>query len=190
MQRYSTLIIKYLKQEQEPKFYIEFLEVYAYYFNRILLAVAVNDQQLISYNIRSMLEQLMKFIYSTQYSLPIKTIRDTSFRHLKEDLMNSSIKHETVDKIVSYYGAYSKMIHDKDSTNINIEYLEDVISSKHKELIKLPDILKNILDIFYEIMEQAVDIDKKILATGEKIMLRHNLNQKRLAKINKYLFYV
>lgn len=177
-----TEIFKNYINECELECYIEFLENYKNKYNKLLLYLGINDYESVTYCIRSLIENLLKFIYSI-YIIELKeNIEMFSYRNIKDELIEFSkngleINMELISKLFSIYGEYSKVIHGKENTKVSIEYIVDIIENKNDKLNNIDQILLKIINIYEDIMIDILKIE--YLSTSDLINLKKMLSKKR-----------
>lgn len=168
-----------------------FLSRYLYFFNKLLLQVPTNDIDSINYYIRSISENLLKFIYAINSDKEFKYINTISFRHLNEELKplvcRSNYKVE-VDLLFDIYGKNSNLLHKKTSTEKQcLNYIENIITenvidikSLDKKLIQIINIYEKVVSNHFEFKQKDMDSKscislKRILTTSRYKVLVNNL---------------
>lgn len=177
----TDIYLKYSKINAERN--ILFLNRYKWWLNKILLYLPLNDGIGINAAIRYSIEQLLKFFYSICFKLSIEKINQTSYRHIKEDLKlrNSSIrvKNESLECLYTYYAKYSNDVHDKNTNNREIGFLETIIKSDSKFINQVHIDLINITKQFDAIMIYLFNITANNLSLAETHQLQRVLRAKQ-----------
>lgn len=185
-----TEIFKNCIGECEIECYLDFLEDYKNQFNKILLYIGINDYNSVTYCIRSLIENLLKFIYSIYIVESKENISKLSFRNIKDDLnefyqSGLEINLELIMKLCDIYGKYSNVIHGKSSNQASIQYIVEIIEKENKQLNDIDKILLNIVDIYEDIMSEILCIE--YLSTNDLLTLRKSISSNRFNKLKKRL---
>lgn len=186
----TNIFQKYILKNNPTNMHYEllFLKRYQIQFNKILLYMPLNEYSGISFCVRSMLEYLLKFIYSIYINKSKDIINRCSFRHMKEDLNKLELdlekEKEKLNILFNYYGKYSNLIHDKENEyNYDMEYMEGIITNNSLDLEALNVDLINILNIYETLISYIFEINNDTLALAEKIVLKNTIKIKRYNKI-------
>lgn len=168
---------------------IEFLVYYRRNFNKLLVTYPLNEAQAIYSNIRLITESLLKFLYSINSTQDVETIKKTKFRTLKEELMKTSLDQNALNTLFSLYGRYSNYIHDKeDADTEELDFIENVITTKNKYLTGIVDELITLLNSYYILICSAFRITQSQFSSSENLRLIHNLSTKRYKKFSESLY--
>lgn len=166
---------------------ILFLHRYKWGLNKILLYLPVNDGIGINGCIRYSIEQLLKFIYSICFNYSIDKINKTSYRHIKDDLKTRTstirIKTENLECLYVYYAKYSNDVHDKNTSNQEIDFLEMILKSDSKFINQVHADLINITKQFDTIMIYLFNIRTNNLSLAETHQLQRILSAKQYSKL-------
>ena len=162
---------------------LEFLELFKRNFEKLLITVPLNDPQVIYYNIRIIIENFIKFLYSTFNDLENDVIKRTRYRLIKEDLLSRDVDHESLNVFLSYYANYSNYIHDKSECYINeMYYVESIITSKTYDFNFFVEALTKMLNSYYKLICSKFNINENSLSTSDRLRLQSNLTSKRYKK--------
>jgi hypothetical protein len=186
----SEIIEKYLKHNYEGKrnFHIEFLINYKNNFNRLLLTVPLNDSQIIYFNMRAIIENLLKFLYSVDNKIDVQKVRKTSYRHIKEHLLKTNMCLKSLNTLFSYYAKYSNFVHDqKELYEKEIIYIEKILQNKTNYLLSLSENLLKIINCYYSLIFKTFNITQRMFSSSENLRLMKNLTPKRYNKLLSYI---
>lgn len=177
-----TEIFKNYFNEYGIECYMDFLDIYKNKYNKILLYLGINDYDSVTYCIRSLIENLLKFIYSIYIIESKENIEKLSYRNMKNELIEFSqngleIKLDVINKLFSIYGEYSNAIHGKKNNKVSLEYIIDIIENENENLSNIEIVLLDILNIYEDIMINILSIE--YLSTSDLITLKKSLSKKR-----------
>lgn len=169
--------------------HISFLKQYRLQFNKLLIYIALNEETGINFCIRSTIEYLLKFIYSLYFDNTVDNINKISFRNIKDDFKDFydtklNINENELKKLLTYYGKYSNSIHGKEDDDGSLEYMGEIIKSKHYDFNKLDETLQQILDSYEIIMKEIFDFDEYPIASTELFRIKNSVSNKRFRKIS------
>lgn len=173
----------YLNQEK-----MIFLKRYKMQLNKLLIYIPLNDSIGINGCIRYCIEQLIKFLYAVYIDESVERINNTKYRILKDGLSklenNVEVEKEILDKLFSYYGAYSNEIHDK-RTDLRDElvYLKDLIVGENTYIKEVNKDIRNIITIYEDIMIRIFSIKENNLASFERMQLPNIVGKNRTRKL-------
>jgi hypothetical protein len=166
---------------------ILFLQRYKWGLNKILIYLPVNDGIGINGCMRYSIEQLLKFLYSICFNYSADKINKTSYRHIKDDLKlrNNSIrvKNENLEYIYTYYAKYSNDVHDKNTNNQGIGFLETILKNDSKFINQVHTDLINLTKQFDAIMIYLFNITLNNLSLAETHQLQRILSAKQYSKL-------
>lgn len=181
-----TEIFKVHLEKNNVECYLGFYEKYEEQFKRILLYIGINDYNSVAFCIRSLIENLLRFIYSMYIRDSEKNISNISFRNMKEQLSEFNkfgleMNIDNIMKLCSIYARYSNDIHGKTKLKSSVEYIEGIIQEENIELRNIDSELTNILNIYEELFIEILEI--KNLSTNELISLKKSLSNNRFKKL-------
>lgn len=165
-----------------------FLLGFRHNFNKLLLTVPLNDENIISYNLRVTVEILLKTIIflSSEYSL--QDTNNMTFREI-EDFFNrenhswSPEEKQQIGELKKIYGENSKILHIKDIQNIEYtEYLEEIITNKTDYMDRIINQIKHFKRSLENVLINLLEIDKNKFSSYERSNLQENLGEKWFKK--------
>ncbi|WP_085829411.1 hypothetical protein [Clostridium massiliodielmoense] len=149
------------------------LDLYRNKLTKILLYIGLNDIDSINYCIRSSVEYLLKFLFCIQNKLDIYSANNTSYRYLSESLKDVSKElyvnmKEDIIPLLGIYGNFSNKLHGKNiNKNNEIQYLEDILTTKSIDYVKLLNSIIIIIDTYETILVKMLKLNIKNLSSNE-----------------------
>ncbi|MDQ0202454.1 hypothetical protein [Pectinatus haikarae] len=142
-----SILSKYAIQNDNDCWEI-FLSRFQDALNKLLLYLPLNDSTGINILFRIMVESLLKYLYSISIDSDFNKIDKLAYRELKAKLKHTNIDYQV---LYSIYAKYSNSIHvKKEYNNDTIIILQDIISSKQPNIVKLINEVLKLVNIYNE----------------------------------------
>ncbi|MDF2084640.1 hypothetical protein [Bacillus pseudomycoides] len=109
---------------------LQFLNVLNFNLVRLLYSVPTNDDYIINFNFRTLIESVLKSLYFGLV-FPENNNYNVQYRNLKDDLKASSIYSkykDECDQMFNYYSEYSEELHQKKGVSVYPNsFLQDIM---------------------------------------------------------------
>lgn len=160
----------------------QFIEIFNFNLNRLLYTIPTNDDYIINYNFRSLIESLINIVYFGKAAPDDKNYNE-SYRNLKKKLKEteyySTVKNDC-DQLFNFYSVFSEELHQKKGvSDYSKSFLEDIMSLPSKtSLIKRISQLEKIINFLEKVIFSFSSVKLQNLSGPDRFLLRNELGRR------------
>lgn len=164
-----------------------FVEIFNFNLTRLLYTIPTNDDYIINYNFRSLIESLIKLIYFG-IAFRDKQNFNESYRNLKNELKSTefyNIAKNECDQLFNYYSMFSEELHQKKGVSgYSKSFLEEIMSSPPSRSLETRiSQLEKVVIFLENIIIDLPTVSLKDLSGPDRFLLNNELGQRWF---NKY----
>lgn len=146
----------------------------------ILLVLPLNDDQLISFRLRSATEYLLKFLYSIIFpDIKMDKVENIMYRNINSDIKDkttkafkSKVEMDELHKLYSIYGSSSIKIHSKGDIESEVEFITEILDGNIILYKKYDKILNELTESTYIFLSSLFSINLSDFSHPSKYIIK------------------